>query len=92
MRTETIPFDEFMQSTPTLGVGGVGIGDFINVEDITMGYWLIGGLGGVLITLYFLENQGYITVNDKMIKLGMAGVYGYMIYLIFKEHIIPMVL
>lgn len=91
---ETIPFDQFMKEGDMLasGIGNVSIADFINTEDIELAYWVIGGLGGVLIILYWMESQGWIQVNDKMIKLGMIGVYAVVIYKLVVEGVLPMVM
>ncbi len=89
---EVIPFGEFMNSSyTTTTVNTVSIANFIDTDRIIEGYWLLGGIGVVLTILYFLESQGYINVNDKLVKLGMMGVWGYVVFRLVTEDLLPLV-
>jgi len=90
---EVIPFDQFMKGSSTLtpDLSTISIGQFIDTERIIESYWLLGGIGAVLTLLYFLESQGYVNVNDKLVKLGMMGVWGYVVFRLVTEDLLPLV-
>ncbi|MFG6179661.1 hypothetical protein ACGTN6_20725, partial [Halomonas sp. THAF12] len=50
-----------------------------NIINLDEAYILMGGLGFVFIGLYWMEGQGWIKVNNKAVKLGMIGIFAYLI-------------